>query len=67
MKKLKTRAKTPCKCLRCGVPTQEKIDGKTWLICGDEACDMRCEVCTDRPNVACRFVESEVGREAVLV
>jgi len=56
-KNSKTKAKQPCKCLRCAKTTREVFFGKTLLICGDEACDMRCDVCTERPNTACGFKE----------
>ena len=47
--KAKSRAKLPCKCLICARSHEEKLDDKTLLVCGDEACDMRCDVCTARP------------------
>jgi|GEM_PF-3938651 hypothetical protein len=53
----KRKAKSPCKCLRCTVPRRENYEGKTWLICGDEACDMKCDCCTDRPVWKCSFIE----------
>lgn len=49
-KNSKTKAKTPCKCLSCGKSHREIHDGKTLLICGDEACDLRCDRCTERPS-----------------
>ena len=63
-KSSKSQAKQPCKCLRCAKTTREVFFGKTLLICGDEACDMRCDVCTERPNTACGFKEI---KEEVLV
>ena len=68
MKKNKTRATKECKCLRCAKSSREKFDGKTWLICGDEACDMKCAVCTSRPSSDCGFkeLEDEVREEVTV-
>ena len=59
----KSKAKTPCKCLRCGKASREKYDGKEMLICKDEACDMQCDKCTERPNNTCGFKAIPVSVE----
>jgi hypothetical protein len=51
----KSKAKDPCKCLRCSKPIRETIDGKSMMICGDEACDLKCDACTERPVSGCGF------------
>lgn len=48
-KNSKSKAKTPCKCLTCANPHRETHDGVKYLICGDEACNLKCELCTERP------------------
>lgn len=54
-RKTKTRAAFQCKCLRCAKPIRKEYEGKTLLICGDEACFLNCDVCTDRPTSGCSF------------
>jgi len=54
-KNSKSKAKTTCKCLRCEKPTQEKYEGKIILTCGDEACYLNCDTCTERPTSECHF------------
>jgi len=46
----RSKAKAPYKCLSCANPHREKHYGKELLICGDEACDLRCDRCTERPT-----------------
>lgn len=58
-KNSRSQAKKPCKCLVCARATREVFFGKKLLICRDEACDMRCDVCTERPNTTCGFIEME--------
>ena len=54
-KNSKTRAKAPCKCLMCAKSSRETFEGSELLICKDEACDMKCGKCTERPNNACGY------------
>lgn len=69
-KNSKSKDKTPCKCLTCSNPHREIHDGKELLICGDEACALNCESCTERPISGCGFkplvvvIETEI-REVV--
>ena len=51
----KSKAKSECKCLSCAMPKRQIFDGEMLLICGDEACDLKCATCTNRPTSACKF------------
>lgn len=41
----KVRVNGPCKCLKCEKAHREKVGELTALVCGDEACFMRCDEC----------------------
>ncbi|TGE35913.1 hypothetical protein E4K67_22620 [Desulfosporosinus fructosivorans] len=51
----KSKAKTPCKCLICANSNRVTFEGRNLLICGDEACDLKRDVCTERPISGCGF------------
>lgn len=51
----KSKVKAPCKCLTCERGSRETHEGRKLLICGDEACDLKCESCTERPISGCGF------------
>lgn len=50
MKNSRTKAKSPCKCLTCAKTWSERYEDLTMLVCGEEACFMDCDRCTDRPR-----------------
>ena len=64
IKNPRTRAKTECKCLTRANPSREKYEDLTMLICGGEACYMKCKECTVRPH-GCGYVA--ITDEAVMV
>ncbi len=50
LKNTKAKAKPPCKCLTCAKTWREHYEDLTMLVCGEEACFLDCERCTDRPR-----------------
>ena len=62
----KSKAKTVCRRMKCANPTREKYEDKVMLVCGEEACFMNCDTCTERPVSHCGFKEIE-GEEAQTV
>lgn len=55
MKNVRTKGKKPCKCLSCDQKHIETFQELTILVCGDEACFMECDRCTDRPSNCCMY------------
>lgn len=49
----KTRARVQCKCITCPSAIREEFEGRMMLICEDEACFLKCDSCTDRPQQRC--------------
>lgn len=58
-----TRATKQCQCLTCGKPSRENHEGLTMLVCGQEACFLNCETCTERPAKKCAvpITENEIA------
>ena len=59
------RKRKECGCLTCDCDTAyvTSYDGKPVLVCGEEACFMQCETCTEQPTECKNFYRKreEVG------
>lgn len=48
-----------CQCLTCARPIRDEYEGLKMLICGEEACFLKCNTCTERPRKKCAVPISE--------